>query len=130
LTATAIHDAAVKDGGKVTSDVTAAYQLSSGQVLAFTGYAGTFNPAKVIASLATLGTGEHTQKAGPHGGSLACFTAPGTNPGTVCVWVTTTTMGITEFFASSDLPEVVLHQSKAAADTVNLRAGVEVAKQH
>jgi hypothetical protein len=127
-TAKAIHDAALADGAKVTKEVAAAYQLSGGQVLAFTGYTGTFNPAKVMASLATLGTNAHTHAAGPHGGMLACATAPGSPGGTVCVWVTPTTMGITEFFAANAQPEVVLVQTKAAADTVKLRGGVEVAK--
>jgi len=126
-TAKAIKTAAVTAGGKVTSQVTAAYQLSDGQVLAFTGYEGTFNPAKVMAGLAALGTDSHTAAAGPHGGMLACATTP-TPSGTVCVWVTTTTMGITEFFASSDLPEVVTNQAKAAADTLKFRASVEAPK--
>jgi hypothetical protein len=127
-TAKAIHDAAVSDGGKVTGQVAAGYQLSGGQVLAFSGYTGTFNPAKVMASLATLSTDSHTQAAGPHGGKLGCATVPGPRSGTVCVWVTTTTIGITEFFASDGLPEVVGKQSRAAADAVKLRASVETAK--
>jgi hypothetical protein len=118
---------AVVNSGKVTSQVSAAYQLSGGQALAFTGYAGTFNPAKVIANLASFGADEHTQGAGPHGGSMICATTPGTSSGTVCVWATTTTVGITEFFSSVG-PEVVTVQSKAAADTVKLRDSVEAPK--
>ncbi len=117
----------MKDGGKVAGQVTAGYQLSGGQVLAFTGFTGTFNPAKVMASVAALGTNSQTAAAGPHGGKLACYGAPGTPKGTVCVWVTTTTMGVTEFFGS-DGPEVVTDQSKAAADAVKLRSDVEVSK--
>lgn len=125
----AIKTAAVKDaGGKVTGSFATAYQLSGGQVLSFTGFTGTFDPAKVMDSLAGLGTNSHSQTAGPHGGMLTCSTASGTPDGTVCVWATTTTIGVTEFFASSDLPEVVTVQSKAAADTVKLRDGVETAK--
>jgi hypothetical protein len=126
-TAQAIKTAVTSAGAKVTSEVTAAYQLSSGQVLAFTGFEGTFNPTKVMATLATFGTDSHVAAAGPHGGELACATTPSPN-GTVCVWVTTTTLGITEFFASSDLPEVVTVQSKAASDTLKFRASVEVPK--
>jgi hypothetical protein len=127
-TSAAIRDAAVNDGGKVTSQVKAAYQLSGGQVLSFTGFDGRFNPAKVLASLATLGTDSHTEAAGPHGGKLACAVAPATPSapgGTVCMWVTTTTIGITEFFGSNG-PEVVSRQSKAAADALKLRNSVEV----
>lgn len=111
--------------GKLPSDLTAAYQLSGGQVMTFAGYQGSFDPAKVMANLATLGTNGQPYDPGPHAGKLACATAPGTPSGTVCVWVTTTTLGITEFFSSVG-PEVVTIQSKAATDTVRLRDGVEV----
>ena len=123
-TAQAIHNAVVSDGGKVTSHVAAAYQLHNGQVMAFTGYEGTFSPTKVIASLASLGSNENTYAAGKDGGKLACAVAPGTHPGTVCVWVTTTSLGITEFFSSTG-PEAVINQAKTASDTRNFRDGVE-----
>jgi hypothetical protein len=119
-----VENAAKQGGGKVTGQVAAAYQLSSGQVLAFTGFKGTFSPAKVMTSLAALGTGSHTGTAGPHGGMLACGTAPGSPSGTVCVWVTTTTLGITEFFSSTG-PEVVTDHAKATDDTLNFRNSVE-----
>ncbi len=123
-TAQAIRGAAVSDGGKVTSQVSAAYQLHDGQVMAFTGYEGTFSPTKVIASLASLGSNGSTYAAGKDGGKLACAVAPGTQPGTVCVWVTTTSLGITEFFSSTG-PEAVVDQAKTASDTRNFRADVE-----
>ena len=107
--------------------MTAAYQLSGGQVMTFVGYQGSFDPAKVIANLATLGTNGQQYDPGPHGGKLVCATAPGTPAGTVCVWVTPKTLGVTEFFSSVG-PEVVTIQSKAATDTVRLREGVEVVK--
>jgi hypothetical protein len=127
-TSQAIRSAAVDAGGKVTSQVSAGYQLSGGQVLAFTGYEGTFNPAKVIAGLDSLGAGGQTYAPGEHGGKLACATAPGTQSGTVCVWATTTTIGITEFFSSVPAPEVVTNQAKAAADTLKVRGSVEAHK--
>ena len=46
----------------------------------------------------------------------------------MCVWVTTTTLGVTEFFTSTGGPEGDLDQSKAAEDTMNLRASVETRK--
>ena len=113
--------------GKLPSDVTAAYQLSGGQVMTFVGYQGSFDPAKVIANLSTLGTKGQPYDPGPHGGKLVCATAPGTPAGTVCVWVTQTTLGVTEFFSSVG-PEVVTIQAKAATDTVRLREGVEAVK--
>lgn len=127
ITSLDVRGAVTKAGGKVTGTaVSAAYQLDDGQVLAFTGFDGTFNPAKVIAGLTSLGTDETTQTAGPHGGMLECATESGSASGTVCVWATTTTVGVTEFFSSTG-PETVSSQAKAASDTVNVRASVEVA---
>ena len=123
-TVQAIRSAAISDGSKITSKVSGAYQLREGQVMAFTGYEGTFNPSKIIASLASLGSNGTTYAPGKDGGKLACAVAPGTQPGTVCVWVTTTSLGITEFFSSTG-PEAVSDQAKTASDTRNFRAGVE-----
>jgi len=127
-TAQSVREQAVNSGGKVTGQVSGYYQLSSGQVMSFAGYEGTFNPAKVLASLGQVGQGGQTYKAGAHGGDLACIPSAGTPGGTVCVWVTTTTLGITEFFASTGAPENVTDQAKAAQDTVNFRADAEAAK--
>lgn len=127
-TATSVRQQAVTVGGKVTGQVTGYYQLSSGQVMSFAGYEGTFDPAKVLASLGRVGQGGQTYSAGSHGGDLACIPSAGTPGGTVCVWVTTTTVGVTEFFASTGAPETVTDQSKAAQDTVNFRADAEAAK--
>ena len=127
-TAQSVREQAVNSGGKVTTQVSGYYQLSSGQVMSFAGYEGTFNPAKVLASLGQVGQGGQTYSAGTHGGDLACIPSAGTPGGTVCVWVTTTTLGVTEFFASTGAPENVTNQSKAAQDTVNFRADAEAAK--
>jgi hypothetical protein len=129
-TAQAVREQAVNAGGKVTGQVTAYYQLSSGQVMSFAGYEGTFDPAKVLAAgdLNGLGSGWQTYPGGTHGGDLSCAPSAGTPGGTVCVWVTTTTLGVTEFFGSTNVPEVVTNQAKAAQDTVNVRADVEAAK--
>jgi hypothetical protein len=42
--------------------------------------------------------------------------------------VTTTTMGVTEFFGSDHTPEQVTDQVKAKADTLKVRASVESTK--
>jgi hypothetical protein len=123
-TAQAVRGSVVSNGGKVTSKLAAAYQLSGGQVMTFTGYEGTFSPAKVIASLSTLGMNVHTYTAGKDGGKLACAVTSGTQSGTFCVWVTSTTLGVTEFFSSVG-PEAVSNQSKTASDTLNFRNDVE-----
>ena len=124
-TAQAIREQAVNAGGKVTSQVTGYYQLSSGQVMSFAGYEGTFTPDKVLAA---LGSDWATFPAGQHGGDLACDPSAGTPGGTACVWITPTTLGVTEFFGSTGSPEMVTEQAKAAQDTVNVRADVEAAK--
>jgi hypothetical protein len=122
-TAQNAREDALAAGSKVTGQVTGFYQLSSGQVMSFTGYEGTFDPGKILA-----GSGGKTFPAGSHGGSLVCAASVGTPGGTVCVWATTTTLGVTEFFGSTGAPETVTDQAKAAQDTVNLRGGVEAAK--
>jgi hypothetical protein len=124
-TATAVRGLAAGAGGKVTGQAGTYYQLSSGQVMSFAGYEGTFDPAKVIAA---LGAGWQAFPAGSHGGDLSCAPSTGTPGGTVCAWVTTSTVGVTEFFSSSGAPETVTDQAKAAQDTVNVRANVEAAK--
>jgi hypothetical protein len=124
-TAQAIRGQAVNAGGKVTGQVTGYYGLSSGQVMSFVGYEGTFNPDKVLAA---LGSDWATFPVGQHGGDLACDPSAGTPGGTACVWITPTTLGVTEFFGSTGSPEMVTEQAKAAQDTVNVRADVEAAK--
>jgi hypothetical protein len=130
-TADAIRAAAVHAGAKVTgTPVSAAYQLPTfNQVMTFVGYKGTFNPVKVIASLATFGaTNVNKYATGPNGGQFACATTPGTAQGTVCVWATTSTLGITEFFSSTGPEVLTTHQDHGAAYALNLRNGVEAKK--
>jgi hypothetical protein len=120
-------------GGTVTgSPVSASYTLPDAQTIEFVGYQGTFNPSKVMSNLASYGSSEHTYPAGPNGGDLACAntTATASTPsGAVCVWVTKSTLGFTEFFTQADGPEALnTAQAKGAADTVDLRASVEKLK--
>ncbi len=116
-------------GGTVTGNpVSAAYQLPLSQVITFVGYQGTFTPAKVATILATLGSDPHTYPAGANGGMLGCANTPATAAaasGAVCVWATTTTLGVTEFFDSTGPEALTTSQSKGADDTVKLRADVE-----
>ncbi len=122
---------AVKSGGGGTvqgNPVSAAYQLPLTQVITFVGYKGTFTPAKIATILATLGTDPHTYPAGPNGGMLGCANTPSSataTSGAVCVWATTSTLGVTEFFSSTGPEALTASQSKGASDTVKLRADVE-----
>jgi hypothetical protein len=130
-TADAIRAAVVHAGAKVTGNpVSAAYQLPTfNQVMTFVGYQGTFDPTKVLASLAPLGaTDVNKYSTGPHGGQFVCATAPGSAQATVCLWVTTSTLGITEFFSSTGPEVLTTHQDHGAAYALNLRNGVEAKK--
>jgi hypothetical protein len=111
--------------------VAASYTLPADQTIEFVGYQGTFNPKTVMANLGSFGTGEGTYGAGPHGGEMACANVPATATaasGGVCVWVTTSTLGVTEFFAGQGPEVLTVAQAKGAADTVALRSSVETRK--
>jgi hypothetical protein len=96
--------------------------------MTFVGYQGTFTPAKIATILATLGSNPQSYPAGANGGMLGCANTPASptaTSGAVCVWATTSTLGITEFFNSTGPEALVQSQSKGAADTVKLRTDVE-----
>jgi len=122
---------AIKSGGGGTvkgNPVSAAYTLPAAQVITFVGYQGTFTPAKIATILASLGTDPNSYPAGPNGGMLGCANTTATatvTSGAVCVWATTSTLGITEFFNATGPEALTQSQSKGAADTVKLRADVE-----
>jgi hypothetical protein len=116
-------------GGKVTgTPVSASYELPASQVITFVGYQGTFTPAKVETILASLGSDPHTYAAGPNGGILGCANTTVTPSGAVCVWATSSTLGVTEFFTATGPETLNSAQSKGAADTVALRDSVEKKK--
>jgi hypothetical protein len=132
-TATTIEHSAVSGGGgTVKGDpVSASYTLPDDQTIEFVGYQGTFNPKTVMANLGSFGSGEGTYNAGPHGGEMACANVPATATaasGGVCVWVSTTTLGVTEFFAGMGPEVLTVAQAKGAEDTVALRSSVETRK--
>jgi hypothetical protein len=133
-TASTIEQSGVRDGGGTVtgSPVSASYTLPDEQTIEFVGYQGTFNPTKVMANLASYGSSEATYPAGPNGGELACANTKATAStpsGAVCVWVTKSTLGFTEFFTQANGPEALNSaQSKGAEDTVKIRASVEKLK--
>ena len=126
-TAKQITSAVTSGGGGTVkgNPVSAAYQLPANQVITFVGYQGTFTPAKVATILATLGSDPHTYPAGPNGGVLGCANTKTAPSGAVCVWATSSTLGVTEFFTATGPETLNAAQSKGAADTLNLRADVE-----
>jgi hypothetical protein len=132
-TATSIEQSAVSGGGGTVTGkpVAASYTLPDEQTIEFVGYQGTFNPKTVMTNLGSFGSSEGTYGAGPHGGEMACANVPATATaasGGVCVWVSTTTLGVTEFFAQSGPEVLTVAQSKGAEDTVALRSSVETRK--
>jgi hypothetical protein len=133
-TVAAFEQSAIKGGGGTVtgSPVSASYTLPDAQTIEFVGYQGTFDPTTVMANLKDYGSSEMSYPAGPNGGDLACANtvATGSTPsGAVCVWVTKSTLGFTEFFTQASGPETLNSaQSKGAEDTVNLRASVEKLK--
>jgi hypothetical protein len=133
-TVAAFEQSAIKGGGGTVtgSPVSASYTLPDEQTIEFVGYQGTFNPTTVMANLKDYGSSEATYPAGPNGGDLACAntTATSSTPsGAVCVWVTKSTLGFTEFFTQANGPESLNSaQAKGAEDTVDLRASVEKLK--
>jgi hypothetical protein len=133
-TVAAFEQSGIKGGGGTVtgSPVSASYTLPDAQTIEFVGYQGNFNPTTVMANLKDYGSSEATYPAGPNGGDLACAntTATASTPsGAVCVWVTKSTLGFTEFFTQADGPESLNSaQTKGAEDTVDLRASVEKLK--
>ena len=130
--ASALMTAVKAAGGKPAGDVSGEYFISGDQALGYAGYTGTFSPAAVLSAFRAGAGNVTTESAGPHGGDLACgevsaTAASGTaSPGTACVWATTTTVGMVEFFGGTNL-ETVPH-AKAAADTLKFRDNVETLK--
>jgi hypothetical protein len=132
-TVSAFEQTGIADGGGTVSGspVSASYTLPDEQTIEFVGYQGTFDPTKVMSNLASYGSSEMTYSAGPNGGDLACAntTATATTAsGAVCVWVTKSTLGFTEFFQSTGPEALNSAQAKGAEDTVSLRASVEKLK--
>ncbi|MCW2934184.1 MAG: hypothetical protein JWM19_5146 [Actinomycetia bacterium] len=130
--ASALMTAVKAAGGKPESAVSGEYFISGDQALGYAGYTGTFSPAAVLTAFEAGASNATTEPVGPHGGKLACGEVTATSaggtaiPGTACVWATTTTVGMVEFFAS-DVLETVPH-AKAGTDTLKFRADVETLK--
>lgn len=119
--------AVAHDGGATVkgSPVSASYFLGDAQAMGFVGYQGTFDSTKIAQTLKSLGTDPHRYGAGPHGGFLGCINTSASPSGAVCVWSTTSTLGIVEFFDAQGPETLTVAQEKGASDTVQLRSGVE-----
>jgi hypothetical protein len=120
-------------GGKATSNVSAEYQIIADQVLGYAGYNGTFSPQDVIKDFQAGAAGVQSEPAGPHGGQLACgqvtVTSPATTTGEACVWATTSTVGMVEFYGDSGGALETVTPAKAGADALKFRDDVEAARR-
>jgi hypothetical protein len=132
--ATALMSAVVLSGGKPDGGsakpkyVSAEYLVPGDQAIAYVGFTGTFSPASVMDAFGKIADNMVSEPAGSHGGQLACgsMSANSGPSGTVCVWATTTSIGMVGFFGSG-APEHVV-SGKAGEDTVKLRGDAEVTK--
>jgi len=120
--------------GKPTTSMVAVYNMGASSSLTsatykglvFVGYNGTFNPANVIKLVRSNLASAHVVKAGAHGGQMVCgYTTSNGPPASECVWATTTTMGVVEFYNHGQ-PAKVNSPGKLA---LKLRDAVEVRAQ-
>jgi len=94
--------------GQPTKSVLAIYNMGTSSSvtspgykgLVFVGYDGTFNPANVIKLVQkNLVSTRVVVDAGPHGGKMMCgYNTAGGAEASECVWATTTTVGIVEYY--------------------------------
>jgi hypothetical protein len=132
--ATALMQAVVLSGGKPDGGLTAPkhvsadYMVPGNQAIGYVGFTGTFSPASVMDAFGKIADNVSSESAGSHGGQLACGSMSANNgpSGTVCVWATTSSLGLVGFFGNG-APEHVT-TSKAGEDAVKLRSDAEVAK--
>jgi hypothetical protein len=86
----------------------------------------------VIEDFQAGASGVATEPAGPHGGQLACgqvtVTSPASTTGEACVWATTSTVGMVEFYGNDGGALEMVAPAKAGADALKFRADVEAAK--
>jgi hypothetical protein len=120
--------------GQATTSVVGIYDMGASSSLAsasykgmvFVGYDGTFTPATVIKLVRSNLVSTRVVKAGAHGGQMVCgYTTSNGTSASECVWASTTTMGVVEFYNHGQ-PAKVSGPGKLA---VKLRDAVEVRAQ-
>jgi hypothetical protein len=125
---TALSTAGVGKATSTTPTVSDVYNLPGQQAMSVVGYQGTFTPTKVVGALSKLGASHvATFKAGPDGGVLSCGDTPTAPIAGLCLWSTSSTLGITEFFNATG-PEpftTMAGQTAIARDTLDAQTGIE-----
>jgi hypothetical protein len=125
---------AVTQSGKPGKSVIGIYNTGSATSLAsssykglvFVGYNGTFNPTNLMNLVQKNLKSSRVVNAGPHGGKMVCgYTTSNNSVASECVWATTTTFGIVEYFRHGHLAKV----TNASALALKVRDAVEVRAQ-
>jgi len=120
--------------GKPTKSMVGVYDMGTSSSLAsanykgvvFVGYEGTFTPANVIKLVRSHLQSTRVVKAGTHGGQMVCgYTTSNGPTASECVWATTTSMGVVEFYNHGQ-PAKVSGPGKLA---LKVRDAVEVRAQ-
>jgi hypothetical protein len=94
--------------------------------LIFVGYDGTFKPAKLIKLVRKDLVSSRLVSAGPHGGQMVCgYDTTNGAPASECVWATTTTFGVVEFYSNGRTVKV----GGAPGLALKVRDAVEVRAQ-
>ena len=99
---------------------------SSYKGLVFVGYNGTFKPTNLMNLVQKNLKSSRTVNAGPHGGKMVCgYNTSNNSVASECVWATTTTFGIVEYFRHGQPAKV----TNASALALKVRAAVEARAQ-
>jgi hypothetical protein len=111
----------IYDMGPTTSLASPSYKG-----LVFVGYDGTFNPTNLIKLVQKNLKSSRVVNAGPHGGQMVCGYNTTNGPAaSECIWATTTTMGVVEFFSDGRTVKV----GGAPRLALKVRDAVEVRAQ-
>jgi len=111
----------IYDQGPTTSLASSSYK---GMV--FVGYDGTFNPTNLINLVQKNLKSSRMVNAGPHGGKMVCgYVVSDGAQASECMWATTTTFGIVEYFNHGEPAKV----SNASRLALKVRAAVEARAQ-
>ena len=125
---------AVTQSGKPGKSVIGIYNTGSATSLAsssykglvFVGYNGTFNPTNLMNLVQKNLKSSRVVNAGPHGGKMVCgYNTSNNSVASECVWATTTTFGIVEYFRHGQPAKV----TNASALALKVRAAVEARAQ-
>jgi hypothetical protein len=111
----------IYDQGPTTSLASSSYKG-----LVFVGYDGTFNPTNLINLVQKNLKSSRVVNAGPHGGKMVCgYNTSDNSVASECVWATTHTFGIVEYFRHGQPAKV----TNASTLALKVRAAVEVRAQ-